>query len=42
VFKTIVAYAFPVPGSNSETSDRAAASGPVNPMAHAGARRLQP
>jgi hypothetical protein len=42
VVKTIVAYAFPVPGSSSGASDRAAASGPVNPMAHASARRLQP
>ena len=40
VVKTIVGYAFPVPGSNSGTSERTA--GPVNPMAHASARLLQP
>jgi hypothetical protein len=41
VIKTIVGYAFPVPGSSSGTSERTAA-GPVNPMAHASARFLQP
>ena len=35
VVKTIVGYAFPVPGSNPGASERA---GPVNPMAHASAR----
>jgi hypothetical protein len=40
VIKSIVAYAFPVPGSNAAASDRA--SGPINPMAHASARRFQP
>ena len=38
VVKTIVGYAFPVPGSNSGTS----AAGPVNPMSHSSTRVLQP
>jgi len=38
VVKTIVGYAFPVPGGTSGTSERASASGPVNPMAHGPAR----
>ena len=42
VVKTIVAYAFPVSGSSSGASDRATTAGPVNPMAHASARRFQP
>ena len=42
VIKTIVGYAFPVPRSNSGTSERASAAGPVNPMAHASARIPQP
>jgi hypothetical protein len=41
VIKTIVGYAFPVPGSNSAASDHATA-GPVNPMSHAAARPYQP
>jgi len=41
VIKTIVGYAFPVPGSNSGASERATA-GPVNPMSHATARAFQP
>ena len=41
VVKTIVGYAFPVPGSNS-ASERAAASGPVNPMSHSSMRLAQP
>jgi len=36
VVKTIIGYAFPVPGSNSAASEHA--SGPVNPMAHASMR----
>lgn len=40
VVKTIVGYAFPVPGISSGTSERTA--GPVNPMARASARLLQP
>ena len=36
VVKTIIGYAFPVPGSNSAASERA--SGPVNPMAHSSMR----
>ena len=40
VIKSIVGYAFPVPGSNAGTSERTA--GPVNPMAHASAHLLQP
>ena len=39
VIKTILGYAFPVPGSNSGTSEKANA-GPVNPMSHA--RLVQP
>jgi hypothetical protein len=42
VVKTIVGYAFPVPGSNSSTSDRSGAAGPVNPMSHPSARLAQP
>jgi hypothetical protein len=42
VVKTILGYAFPVPGSNSGTSDRAGAAGPVNPMSHPSARLAQP
>jgi len=41
VIKTIIGYAFPVPGTNSTTGERSAA-GPVNPMAHASARLPQP
>ena len=41
VVKTIVGYAFPVPGSNS-ASERATASGPVNPMSHSSMRLAQP
>jgi hypothetical protein len=41
VIKTIVGYAFPVPGSNPGTSERAA-TGPVNPMSHTSARLPQP
>ena len=37
VVKTIIGYAFPVPGGNPGTGERSAA-GPVNPMAHASAR----
>jgi hypothetical protein len=42
VVKTIVGYAFPVPGGNSSASERATASGPINPMSHASARPFQP
>jgi hypothetical protein len=42
VIKTIVGYAFPVPGSNPVASDRATTAGPVNPMSHASARPFQP
>lgn len=41
VVKTIWGYAFPVPGSSSGT-ERASASGPVNPMAHSTMRLPQP
>jgi hypothetical protein len=41
VVKTIVGYAFPVPGGNPGANERTAA-GPVNPMAHASARFPQP
>jgi hypothetical protein len=39
VVKTIIGYAFPVPGSNPGTGEH---SGPVNPMAHPSARFPQP
>src|SRR5258708_9389551 len=41
VVKTIIGYAFPVPGTNSTAGERAAA-GPVNPMSHTSARSFQP
>ncbi len=41
VIKTIIGYAFPVPGSNSGEGERNAA-GPVNPMSHTSTRVLQP
>jgi len=41
VVKTIIGYAFPVPGSNSNAGERSA-SGPVNPMSHTSTRFLQP
>ncbi len=41
VIKTIIGYAFPVPGSNSGAGDRSA-SGPINPMSHTSTRFLQP
>jgi hypothetical protein len=41
VVKSIIGYAFPVPGGSPGASERAtAATGPVNPMAHASARTL--
>ena len=39
VVKTIIGYAFPVPGDNAA---RAAMVGPVNPMSHASTRPFQP
>jgi hypothetical protein len=42
VVKTIVGYAFPVPGSHPGTGERAAAAGPVNPMSRSAARLAQP
>jgi hypothetical protein len=42
VVKTIVGYAFPVPGTNPGPGERTASAGPVNPMAHASARPFQP
>ena len=41
VIKTIIGYAFPVPGTNSATGERGAA-GPVNPMARTSVRLPQP
>jgi hypothetical protein len=41
VIKTILGYAFPVPGSNASGGDRAL-TGLVNPTSHAQARILQP
>jgi hypothetical protein len=40
VIKTILGYAFPVPGGNA--SERTATVGPVNPMSHASMRPFQP
>jgi hypothetical protein len=42
VVKSIVGYAFPVPGGVPGASERATASGPVNPMSHTSARLAQP
>jgi hypothetical protein len=42
VVKTIVGYAFPVPGASPGASERASASGPVNPMSRSSARLPQP
>jgi hypothetical protein len=42
VVKTIVGYAFPVPGGSSGPSERATAAGPVNPMSRSAARLAQP
>ena len=39
VVKTIIGYAFPVPGSSS---DARASAGPINPMAHSSVRLQQP
>jgi hypothetical protein len=39
VIKTILGYAFPVPGSNSNETT---AAGPVNPMSHHSGRVFQP
>jgi hypothetical protein len=39
VVKTIVGYAFPVPGHSTAS---AMAAGPVNPISHASARPFQP
>ena len=41
VIKTIIGYAFPVPGSNSSEGERSA-GGPVNPMSRTSTRFLQP
>jgi hypothetical protein len=40
VIKTILGYAFPVPGGNS--SEPTSVFGPVNPMSHSSARLVQP
>jgi hypothetical protein len=40
VIKTILGYAFPVPGTNAGATERT--NGPVNPMSHASARPFQP
>lgn len=42
VLKTIVGYAFPVPGGNSTAGEGATTSGPVNPMSRSSARLPQP
>ncbi|MEH2470919.1 hypothetical protein V1284_002363 [Nitrobacteraceae bacterium AZCC 2299] len=42
VAKTIVGYAFPVPGGSPAASERATAPGPINPMARSSARIGQP
>ncbi len=41
VVKTIIGYAFPVPGSSANASEPTTA-GPVNPMAHSSMRTFQP
>ena len=41
VFKTIIGYAFPVPGADSNTNERTT-RGSVNPMTHASVRMYQP
>ena len=41
VVKSIIGYAFPVPGGNKDASERAP-TGAVNPMAHASMRNFQP
>ncbi len=41
VLKTIIGYAFPVPGSENKATERSPA-GPINPMAHASMRTFQP
>ena len=41
VVKTIIGYAFPVPGQKSDGNARTS-SGPVNPFTHAAARSFQP
>jgi hypothetical protein len=38
VVKTIVGYAFPVPGGNPDATERATVNGPVNPMSRSSAR----
>jgi len=42
VVKTIVGYAFPVPGANPAAGERATGAGPINPMARTSARFPQP
>jgi hypothetical protein len=41
VVKTIIGYAFPVPGTKSDANAQLS-SGPVNPFTHAFARSFQP
>jgi hypothetical protein len=41
VIKTILGYAFPVPGSSQSSAERSSA-GPVNPMSHSSTRLMQP
>lgn len=41
VVKTIIGYAFPVPGQKSDSNPRMS-SGPVNPFTHAAVRTFQP
>ena len=42
VIKTIIGYAFPVPGGSSGAGERTTASGPTNPMSRSSARLGQP
>ena len=42
VVKTIVGYAFPVPGANPGAGERSSPAGPINPMSHPSARPFQP
>ena len=38
VVKTIIGYAFPVPGAKEDAGERSSANGAINPMAHVSAR----
>jgi hypothetical protein len=42
VVKTIIGYAFPIPGANPGADERTAVAGPVNPMSRSSTRMAQP